>query len=252
MAQISYEDFTAFVESNTSNQYDVGFFSLKDGEEALVRILCDSLADLDIQTTHAVTVGNSSFPNRQVACLRDPREPLDKCPFCAADVKVKQRVFIKMVQYDPNTRQASCVIWDRAASQLVPKLKTYINNYGPLSQIMCKIVRTGSGLDTVYDIIPALNPQVYTMVDYPIPADAFKDYKVLGRVVMDKSADEMNQYLATGVFPEKPKENAPASPIAEPVPYQVAPQQAPPMMNTGVAQPGFGAAPVIDRPVRTY
>lgn len=250
MAQISYETFSTT--STNENSYDVGFFSIKDGEEALVRIMCDSLADLDIQTTHAVTVGNSSFPNRQVACLRDPREPLDKCPFCAADVKVKQRVFIKMIRYDQSTRQPQAVVWDRAANQLVPKLKSYLDNYGPLSQIMCKIVRTGAGLDTVYDIIPALNPQVYNMNDYPIPADAFKDYSVLGRLVLDKNADEMNQYLATGMFPEKARENSAPAPIAEPVPYQAAPQQAPPMMNVGTPQPGFGAAPVMDRPVRTY
>lgn len=245
MAQINYDVFTA-TQNNSNPTYDVGFFTLKEGEEALVRIMCDSLADLDIQTTHAVTVGNSSFPNRQVACLRDPREPLEKCPFCQADVKVRQRVFIKMIQYDPTTRQSSQVVWDRAANQLVPKLKSYLDNYGPLSQIMCKIVRSGSGLDTVYDIIPALNPQVYNLTDYPVPADAFKDFEVLGRMVLDKDVDEMNQYLTTGQFPERAKENAQPSPIAEPVPYTAE------TSTTFQTAPQFGAAPAVNRPVRTY
>ena len=90
------------------------------------------------------------------------------------------------------------------------------------------------------------------MNDYPIPADAFKDFEVLGRMVLDKDVDEMNQYLATGMFPEKARENSAPAPIAEPVPYQATPQQTPPMMNVGTPQPGFGAAPVMDRPVRTY
>ena len=136
MAQISYDDFLS--SEGEKQQYDVGFFSLKhDGEEAIVRIVCNNLSDLDILTVHPVTVGQSNFPNRSVSCLRDnPREPMDKCPLCVAGEKIQQRVYIKMLQYDPNTHESKAVVWDRAAGTYVPKLKSYMDNYGPLSNIM--------------------------------------------------------------------------------------------------------------------
>ena len=202
MAQISYED----VKTSTEGNFDVGFFSLKsDGAEAIVRILCDNISDLEILTVHPVTVGQSTFPNRNVNCLRTPRDPMDMCPFCASGEKVRQRVFIRMLAYDPNTREPQAVVWDRPAGVYVPKLKSYIDNYGPLSNIMCKIIRHGSGLDTTYDIIPNLNPQVFTLDAYSKDTSAFEDFKVLGRMVLDKTADEMLVYKQTGSFPEKEK-----------------------------------------------
>lgn len=200
MAQISYED----VRTNNDNDFDVEFFSLKaDGEEAVVRILCDSISDLDILTVHPVIVGQSNFPNRNVNCLRTPHDPLDMCPFCNSGEKVKQRVFIKMLQYDVNTREAKAVVWDRPAGSYVPKLKSYIDNYGPLSQIVCKIIRHGTGLDTTYDIIPNLNPQVFTLESYKLDVSAFEEFNILGRMVLDKTAYEMVEYMRTGKFPEK-------------------------------------------------
>ena len=204
MAQISYED----VRSNSENEFSVGFFSLKsDGDEAIVRILCDQVSDLDILTVHPVTVGQSSFPNRNVNCLRTPHDPLEMCPFCNSGEKVKQRVFIKLLQYD-NNKEPHAVVWDRPAGTYVPKLKSYIDNYGPLSNIMCKIIRHGSGLDTTYDIIPNINPQVYTLENYKKDTSAFEEeeFKVLGRMVLDKTADEMIAFMRIGNFPEKSKE----------------------------------------------
>lgn len=215
MAQISYEDVKA-----NDNEYSVEFFNIKnDGGEALVRILCDSISDLDILTVHPVTIGQSAFPNREVSCLRTPHEPLEKCPFCNSGEKVKQRVYIKMLQYDPQTHKPSAVVWNRPAGVYVPKLKSYIDNYGPLSQIMCKIVRHGSGLDTTYDIIPNLNPQLYTLDAYKLDTSDFEDFKVLGRMVLDKTADEMIEYMRTGQFPQKKVDDTPQ--------YTTVPQQIP-------------------------
>lgn len=192
--QINYSD---------SNDFTVGFFSLKnDGEEAIVRIMCDSMSDLEIMTVHPITVGASSFPNRQVNCIRDPRDPLDMCPLCAAGEKVKQKIFIRMLQYDPVTKEAKPVVWDRVASVFAPRIKSFLDNYGPLSHIMCKIIRHGTGKSTVYDIVPNINPQEYNETNYPIVPNAFKDFSVLGRMVMDKNAEEIIQFMKTGNFPD--------------------------------------------------
>ena len=224
MAQISYNDVTT-----NDNEYSVGFFSLKhDGDEAIVRILCDSIQDLDILTVHPITVGQSAFPNREVSCLRTPHEPLDKCPLCASGEKVKQRVYLKMLQYD-ETGKPSAVVWNRPAGQYVPKIKSYIDNYGPLSQIMCKIIRHGSGLDTTYDIIPNLNPQQYTIQNYPIDTSDFEEFKVLGRMVYDKDASEIMTFMQTGNFPQKQNDNQTNNNYGQPRPipggYNNAPTQ---------------------------
>ena len=215
MAQISFED----VRTNEGSDFAVGFFSLKhDGDEAIVRILCDTIQDLDIMTVHPITVGQSAFPNREVSCLRTPHEPLENCPLCNSGEKVKQRVYIKMLQYDPQTREPSAVVWNRPAGAYVPKLKSYIDNYGPLSQIMCKIIRHGSGLDTTYDIIPNLNPQQYTLDAYRLDTSDFEDFKVLGRMVYDKTADEIVTFMQTGNFPQKQNDNTQQSVQSQPQP----------------------------------
>lgn len=257
MAQISYED----VRSSNDNEFSVGFFSLKsDGDEAVVRILCDQVSDLDILTVHPVTVGQSNFPNRNVNCLRTPHDPLDKCPFCNSGEKVKQRVFIKMLQYDEDGT-SHAVVWDRPAGIYVPKLKSYIDNYGPLSNIMCKIIRHGSGLDTTYDIIPNINPQVYTLEAFKKDISDFEDFKVLGRMVLDKSAEEMVTFMRTGNFPDKQVEATPqtTTPISQSV--SVTPQSgmtAPQPIPNGYEQPynNGGPAPMtegsLQRPQRYY
>ncbi len=210
MAVFSATDFLNNEATVEKRQYDVGFFSVKPNSEAIVRIMCNNLNDIEILTTHPITVGASSFPNRQVNCLRTAHEPLDNCPLCKAGEKVRQRAFIKMIEYDPVTRESKAVVWDRAAKQIVPQLKNYLDNYGPLSNIMCKVVRTGSGIETKYDIVPNINPQVYNMTDFPLPAeDPFKEFKVLGRMVMDKNAEEIMQFMQTGEFPQRVQQEQP-------------------------------------------
>ena len=199
MAYVDYNTYVETEKTSGNNSDGVGFFSLKDGEEAIVRIMCDDVSNLDILTVHPITVGQSSFPNRQVNCLRDPREPLDQCPLCSAGNKVKQRVFIKMIKYDSVTGEPSAVVWDRPAYKFVPTIKKYIDEYGPLSNILCKITRTGAKLDTVYTIIPNINPPV----NCPRVDNAFEGFNVLGRMVLDKNAQEMVTFVQTGNFPAK-------------------------------------------------
>ena len=155
MARISYETV-----QETANSYEGGdkveFFSLKNhGDEAIVRIMHDSVADFDIITTHPVKVGN--FWGK-VNCIRDPREPMDNCPFCKSGVKIQQRFFIHMIQYikDPSTNQitAKPVVWERAANEYAIKFRTLIDEYGPLSNCVFKIRRNGQAqpMDTTYEI----------------------------------------------------------------------------------------------------
>ncbi len=262
MAYINADQINYSEEGN----FSVGFFSLKgDGDEAIVRIMCDSMSDLEIMTVHPITVGASSFPNRQVNCLRDPRDPLEMCPLCAAGEKVRQKVFIRMIQYDPVTKEGHAVVWDRVASVFAPKIKSFIDNYGPLSHIMCKIIRHGTGKNTQYDIVPNINPQEFNEVNYPIPEDAFKDFKVLGRMVMDKNAEEILTFMRTGQFPENTAQVSPNHQQINAQSYQQPQQQygqgyvpqnfqpgnqvVDPTVPTGGTPPN---TPGLERPTRYY
>ena len=204
MAQINLNDVYTNDGTQNQNNNSVGFFSLKnDGDEAVVRFMVDSIEDLEIMTVHDINV-DGKF--RQISCVRDPREPIDKCPLCAREDRVKQVVFIKMIQYEntPNGIEAKPVIWQRNASTYAFRLKGYLDNYGPLSQILCKVIRHGAKGDmkTTYDIIPNLNPTQFPQENYPINANAFNGYTALGRIVLDKTADEIQTFINTGSFPD--------------------------------------------------
>lgn len=247
---MAYVDYNTFVETEktSGNSDGIGFFTLKDGEEAIVRIMCDSINELDILTVHPITIGNSSFPNRQVNCLRDPREPLEQCPLCSAGNKVKQKVFIKMIRYDPVTGEPSAVVWDRPAYKLVPTIKKYIDEYGPLSNIICKIARTGSKYDTVYNIIPNINPSINCVrVD-----NAFENFNVLGRMVYDKNAQEMITFMQTGNFPQTNNSTTPNQPVNNNPNYsqsQVQNNGYEPVNTNNINQPVGGMS--VNQPVDT-
>lgn len=208
-------DFNALdvIENNQNNSSgnDVSFFTLKnDGAEAIVRFMCDSTADFDIQTFHDITVGGKY---RKVSCIRDPREPLENCPLCAANMKIANRFFIRLIQYfklvDANgvtTIVPKAMIWERSTFY-AKTLKDYLENYGPLSDIICKVIRHGKAGDmqTTYEIIPNLSKQVFKDEIYVKDTTIFGDFNTLGTIVMNKNYDDLVHFLASGEFPTKPQ-----------------------------------------------
>lgn len=248
MAKQTYADISTATNSN-SDGFRVGFFGIKDGEEAIVRFVINSVDDFDIFTVHPITVGQSSYPNRRVSCLRNnPKtDPINMCPLCAKGEKVQQRMYIKMIQYVNENGQIipKAVIWDRPAYSYAPQLKSYLDNYGPLTNIICKIVRHGGGLDTKYDIIPNLNPQIYSDQMYVKDFSAFDGFNVLGGMVMNKSFEDINQFILTGEFPTVSANTT--NPQTVPVSQTEPPwSQEVPMQEVPVTQPA------MSRPVRYY
>ena len=76
------------------------FFTLKDDKDvAQVRFLYNSVDDVQGYAVHRVQVGDKE---RYVNCLRAYNEPLDKCPFCEAQLKVVHRLFIKLFNITAN------------------------------------------------------------------------------------------------------------------------------------------------------
>lgn len=233
MGKVGFENLDEVVALTSQNSEnggnDVGFFTLKnDGDEAVVRFMCDSTDDFDILTVHNITLANKY---RKVSCIRDPREPLENCPLCANKTPITTRFFIKLIQYnkvaDPNTGNITivpkAVIWERATSY-AKTLKSYLDNYGPLSDIICKIIRHGAAGDmkTTYEIVPNLSKTIYRDEIYVKDPTLFGTFEVLGSFVMNKDYNELAQFVATGNFPANPQQNAqspaqPSTPTAQEV-----------------------------------
>ena len=106
MGQFSFDEFQRSQERKTqannaqvqqSTGPRIGFFFLKnDGDEAVVRIMHDSTADFDMCAVHNVDVGNGR--KRNVNCIRTPKEPIENCPLCAANVPVYTKIFIHLIE----------------------------------------------------------------------------------------------------------------------------------------------------------
>lgn len=248
MAQIKFEDIQD-VGTNSSPNYSVGFFSLKnDGDEAIVRIMHDNTDSFDIVSTHAIQVGGKY---RRVNCCRTPYEPVDTCPLCASGNPSQQRFYVHLIQYVRNENGqivAEPKVWERSLSYATT-IKNLIVEYGPLSDILFKIKRNGAAgsMDTTYSIMYA-SPNMYPEQSYPKVPNAFEGYTAIGTAVLDKSREDLAVYVAEGAFPAP--QTAPPQPVIMPDPAPVSPfpEQRPvhaPTMNPV-------ETPAVTRPQRYY
>ena len=255
MAQVSFDVASTMQENNTQYSNSVEFFTLaNDGDEAIVRFMYDDVSQFNIMTVHSIQVGGKW---RKVNCIREPQEPTDICPLCASGNNISNKFFIHMLVYTQDNNgniTSKPVVWERGFNYAT-RLKTLLDEYGPLSGELFKVKRKGAkgSMDTTYDILYC-NPKIYNADMYPINTGAFKDYNELGTIVLNKDAVAMNTFIATGAFPEsqqantsnsapayvpKPEVNTtPVSNAAPVVPSNTAPvatpSTTPPWMNPGV------------------
>ena len=251
MAKVDFnnmQDDSAYSTSNNAGN-DINFFTLRnDNDEAIVRFMCDSVEDFEILTVHDIQIGGKY---RKINCIRDFHDPVENCPLCASGTKINQRFFIKMIQYDKTTDATGNVIitpkaaiWERSTAY-AKTLKSYLDNYGPLSDIICKVIRHGKAGDmqTTYEIVPNLNKNIYRDDVYVKDVNIFGGFNAFGTIVMDRTYDEIMQFQMTGQFPvrEKKQEARTEAPV-----QNSAPQAAP--MNQGYVAPQFNqtAAPQFE------
>lgn len=270
MAKIDWNSFQQQVsemearQASFGNGPKVGFFGLKnDGDEAIVRIMHDSPDDFDLCAVHPTTV-DGKF--RNVGCLRTPSDPVDMCPYCADGKKFALRIYIHLIEYVRND-QGQIVpvakVWERSSSY-AKTLVNYMNEYGPLSDMIFKIKRSGAAgsRDTTYAILPG-NMKLYDPAVYVKDVSLFEGYEATGHAVLKKTYEEMMALSASegSVAGNTAAYNpVPVQPIAAPV-YNTAPAyNAAPVYNapaapaaptyTTPAAPVTTAAPT--QPVRTY
>lgn len=235
MAQVRFDEVN-FSGNNSGNNFQVKFFSLKnDGDEAIVRIMHDSINDFDILTTHQISE-DGKYRGR-VSCLRTPREDISKCPLCAANAPVQQRMYIHLIQYvqdETGKIVPQAAVWERSVSY-ANQIKSYIDSYGPMSDVICKIVRHGRPGDqqTRYDIIPNLNKQVYRDDIYVKDMSLFGDYSALGNAVQERTFDELSTYVKTGHMPQR------QAPVQNTIPTST-PTPSAPYVNPNIQTPTAG------------
>lgn len=247
--------------NNSNDRNRVTFFQLHSGEEAVVRFVQDTRNDFPILAMHEIMVGNSL---RRVGCLATRSNP-GACPMCRSTrtsrtpwggdpVEAKNivtRVYIKLIQYVPDETGkivAMPKIWDRPVSFVKTYILPYLDSYGMLSDMVCKIRRDGTRFDTKYTIIPNLPKAMYSDELYPKIEGAFDNFNLLGGIVLTPTAEDMLEYEQTGVLPRK--NNSPAertqTPASAHQPVSQAPMEEEPLPWE---QP---QATTMQRPTRMY
>lgn len=184
MARVSYEDSEKYFSGSGSD-----WFQLKnDGDVARVQFMLNSIDDIPIFSTHKVKIGDKE---RYVDCLRNPQDPIDACPFCAAGLPAKAVRFIVMYQHDDQKVK----IWERGR-QFISKLQGLINRYNPLEDKVFEIERHGKAGDTStkYEIYPLDGVDSVNLDEIEVP-------ELEGTLILQKSFEEMEEYLDTGSFP---------------------------------------------------
>lgn len=171
-----------------------GYFSLKDdGDTARVRFAYNSIDDLEGYAVHEVEIDGRK---RYVNCLRDYNSPIDDCPFCRERNRQVAKLFVPVYNIDEDKMQ----VWERGKKYFA-KMTSLISRYSNADTPFCgqvfDVERHGKKGDTStqYEIYPVGSADGTTLEDLPeLP-------KILGGVVLDKTAEDMEYYLEEGYFP---------------------------------------------------
>lgn len=174
-----------------------GYFSLKgDGDSAIVRFLYKDVDDVEGYAVHEVEIDGKK---RYVNCLREYNQPIDDCPFCRAKKFQVAKLFVPVYNEDEQKVQ----VWERG-KKFFQKISGLCSRYNkaPIYQQTFEIVRNGKPGDTqtTYEIY---------RTDEPVDDTSLKDYdmpEILGSIVLDKSAEDMEFYLDNEYFPPEEDE----------------------------------------------
>lgn len=224
-SNFSYADYQKIVEQAQANSNGdgtkVGYFRLKqDGDIAIARINIASTNELAFAAVHTINVGGKWL---KVSCHNPLNMNGASCPLCSANAanpngtisKPAKKVYVPMlVSYrDPNAATGyttpAPVIWERPAS-FSRELANKLMIAGDLRNVLVLITRNGKAGDmqTTYsmDILPETHP-VFKPEMIPADFSAFTNFNVARHSYWEKTAEEINVFLATGQFPERAQNN---------------------------------------------
>lgn len=176
-------------ENNYGSTGTSSFFSLKeDGEVKKVRFMYRDSNDIKGYAVHEVQVNGK---RRYVNCLRNYNSPIDDCPFCKSGSIQQVKLYIPI--YDVNANKVC--FWERG-KKFFSKMSSICSRFPDIVAHEFEIERHGAkgATDTTYEIFETGHDNT-RLEDLPeVP-------KVLGSIILDKTASEMNEYLRTGEFP---------------------------------------------------
>ena len=171
-----------------------GYFSLKnDKDVARVRFMYEGVEDVEGYAVHEIKIGDRKV---YVNCLRDYNDPLDKCPFCAAHKPQAAKLFIPLYNVDTGRVQ----VWERG-KKFFGKISGLCSRYPNLVSHQFDIERNGAAgsTQTTYEIYEVGQDKT-ALEDLPeLP-------QILGGIVLEKSADDMEYFLQEEVFPPEDDE----------------------------------------------
>lgn len=175
---------------NVNNNYPQTFKLSKAGDSAIVRFCHSTPETIEKQTCHWLQKGETL---KHVKCLGE------NCPACAAKIKRDERAYIRLYDYSDNTYK----VWDRTNNKkFFDSVKELFNTWETLCDIVVKITRDSDEFPT-YTLMPIPSK------NYPTPADfdKEKDQKIAYRLVANRSAEDVQKFLDTGVMPPKPQKS---------------------------------------------
>ena len=217
-----YQQIAAQEQSQSSGDgTKIGYFKLKDdGDIAIARINLSSTDEFMFAAVHTLQVGGKWM---KVSCLNPLGMNAAGCPLCSANQanpkgsvgKSTKKMFIPMIVSYRDAQSATGytpptpVIWDRPAS-FSRELANKLMAAGNLKDVLVLITRNGKAGDmqTTYsvDVLPANHP-VFKPDMIPTDFSAFNNFNIAKHSYWEKTAEEINTFLATGQFPEVAKNN---------------------------------------------
>lgn len=166
------------------------YLSLKDdGDTVKVRFLLNDINDLLGVAVHEVTTNDDK--KMDVECLRAYNESVDKCPLCAAGIKVLPKLFIPV--YDMNSNESK--IWTRGKT-FFSRMSNLCSRFNPLVATPVEITRCGKKGDTstTYEMYPDSSATDNSKVE------DFPEINAEGTCFQTKTLEELQNFIQTGNF----------------------------------------------------
>jgi len=214
MAKFNYESYVANDNHSTNNggsnnfgdRAKVIFLSslLKnDGDSVVVRLPYENHNQFDLAGVHKVALKSGGF--RNISCLRENTDAVDKCPLCASGNTPKGKFFVKGITYVQDGDKIDVVpfVWERPAA-FAKEINGYIAEYGPLANVPLKIKRQGAKGDTntKYVLLPA-NTQIYNTQTYPVDFSGLDNLDISKFAYVELNYNEVSNVVLTGELPKK-------------------------------------------------
>ena len=191
MARFTFDEVDNYQQSSSNN---VGFFKLvNDKDVATIRLLYNDAEDIEGFSVHETYIGEKK---RYTNCLRKYNDPIDDCPLCKSGNKCQAKLFIPLYNEDAEQSQ----IWERGP-KFFSKVSSVCSRYNksPIVSQIFEVERNGKKGETSTDYN-------FYRTDDPADDKRLEDFdmpKILGGLIIDATADDMEYYLDNGQFPPR-------------------------------------------------